>query len=1115
MSWTFNAATTLTNTSTMITFSLLDGLGVAIPNMQVRLVGSSMTYNASSGVLTGTVTQLQLYNSSTSTVWQTLALSSSHQLTAASEITTFLGNSLTFAANVASAGVAYTKLGIVEDHSALDIYGNSTHSEVWVQMLNASNAVVGYMKLVGYNFNASSEDGVISTLDILTAAGDPLASPKHFDYSSGQMTYGEALYGLHANNDMFYTAFAAGDDTLTVNAANTMVLDGGLGSDTITGSAGIDTVSYYNATAPMNINLGTGIATTTADLSQDTITGVENVIGSRFQDDIYGTAGNNIIDGGADNVKDNLFGGAGDDIYLIRDAADTISDSLGTDTVRTTMDNTKLVNYIGVERLEMFGATITGTGNSLNNTIIGNANNNVINGGTGADTMQGGAGNDTYVVDNAGDLVVENAGEGTADAVYTSTSYALTGTNQVEFLYTNNSTLTSNINLTGNTYANTITGNAGVNVLDGGSAGSDGFIDTLNGLGGNDTYVLGSGSDIVNDTAGIDTITTTISRDLNSYATIENLVLVVGAGAINATGNALANTLVGNNAANTMTGGGGNDTMTGGAGNDTFVWDAQGLDKITDFSATYLNVTMNGAAVVPSSTSTATGSGTMVMNLGQTRVDLTLNTAGLDWNSTSTAANKVTSFGFYTGAAGVNGTLGHDVMADAAGYKSVNASTGVVKDTWTTANGLAAPGATAILAGNEYLQIGTTSTGSIRGQITSTGLGADKISVVGLNIGDFATIQELATNAGTDVILKRSYNNATNTLTLSNTQEANLTAGHFLLQSATTADNLVGTAYNDDMFGAAGNDTLTGGAGNDRLFGEANDDRLDGGAGNDTMFGGSGNDTYVVDSTGDSVIETAGNGALDKVQTSLLSYALGAAADIEYLETTNAAGTTNVNLTGNGIANNITGNAGNNILDGKVGADTMTGGAGNDTYIVDNAGDVVIDSAGTLDTVKTSVSYTLAAGQGIDVLTYNSTSVAINLTGNELAQKIVGNGLANIIDGGSGNDTLTGGAGNDYFQFSTVANTTTNKDSITDFVAANDQIILKLSAFAGLGATGALASFKYWQGTAAHDLDDRIIYNNLTGELHYDSNGSAAGGDVVFAVLTNKGAMTFADFTVI
>ncbi len=71
-----------------------------------------------------------------------------------------------------------------------------------------------------------------------------------------------------------------------------------------------------------------------------------------------------------------------------------------------------------------------------------------------------------------------------------------------------------------------------------------------------------------------------------------------------------------------------------------------------------------------------------------------------------------------------------------------------------------------------------------------------------------------------------------------------------------------------------------------------------------------------------------------------------------------------LNLTGNNFANDIRGNNGNNGLNGGVGADTMRGFAGNDSYIVDNAGDVVIEAVGGgTDTVFASVSYTLAVGR--------------------------------------------------------------------------------------------------------------------------------------------------------
>ena len=82
----------------------------------------------------------------------------------------------------------------------------------------------------------------------------------------------------------------------------------------------------------------------------------------------------------------------------------------------------------------------------------------------------------------------------------------------------------------------------------------------------------------MSDTGGTDTITSTITRSLASYAAIENLTLL-GSSAINGTGNGLNNIITGNSAANILDGGAGNDTLNGGLarlligglGNDTFV----------------------------------------------------------------------------------------------------------------------------------------------------------------------------------------------------------------------------------------------------------------------------------------------------------------------------------------------------------------------------------------------------------------------------------------------------------------------------------------------------------------------------------------------------------------
>jgi trimeric autotransporter adhesin len=330
--------------------------------------------------------------------------------------------------------------------------------------------------------------------------------------------------------------------------------------------------------------------------------------------------------------------------------------------------------------------------------------------------------------------------------------------------------------------------------------------------------------------------------------------------------------------------------------------------------------------------------------------------------------------------------------------------------------------------------------------------------------------------------------------------------------------------------------TLTNGAisgtGNDLdniIIGNGEDNFIDGRAGADKMAGGSGNDTYIVDNVGDIITELAGGGN-DAVRSSV-TYTLS-----PYVDNLTLTGTSNINGTGNSDKNKIIGNSGNNIIDGGAGADKMTGGGGNDTYIVDNAGDIVTElPGGGIDTVKSSVDYTLV----LNVEKLTLTGTATTGTGNGLNNTITGNTESNTLAGGDGNDTIYGGDGYDFlngdngndilnggsgidfvqgglgadqFQFNSLAD---GIDSILDFSHLEvDKIGISALGFGSGLAKGVLNNNQFVLGATANgNGSPQFLYENATGLLRFDADG-LAGGAAVFGSLNQNLNLNAADFII-
>ena len=400
----------------------------------------------------------------------------------------------------------------------------------------------------------------ITTVDANVAAGKSLVVN-----GNGLGVLDLLLFDGSAESDgRFLLIGGDGDDDLTGGGADDTLI-GGAGGNSLDGGGGNDLVDYSFAPGPVDVDLDAGSAADNGSGGSDTLSDIENVFGSAFNDVLTGDEFANIIKGGGG--ADDMTGGDGDDTYVVDDGGDTVTELAGQgfDTVRSSISYGLGVNQ---ERLILTGSdNIDGSGNPLDNILIGNSGNNQLSGGAGADEMRGFDGDDTYVVNHAGDQVFETSPTDGVDTVRSSITYSLGS-------YLENLVLTgiAAIDGNGNSLVNSLTGNGNDNQLNGGQGA-----DTMIGGGGDDTYTVDNTGDVIVETAGNGTDTVWSSADYTLSASIETLNLT--GSAVTGAGNAGANTINGNNADNVLFGGGNTDTLFGWLGADTLLGDV-GNDKL-------------------------------------------------------------------------------------------------------------------------------------------------------------------------------------------------------------------------------------------------------------------------------------------------------------------------------------------------------------------------------------------------------------------------------------------------------------------------------------------------------------------------------------------------------
>jgi Ca2+-binding RTX toxin-like protein len=1027
--------------------------------------------------------------------------------------------------------ISYTLGNNIENLTLLSNAANGTGNSLnnFIRGNSIANRLLGLAgndTLDGGVGNDTMDGGDGNDTYYIDSTGDVIQETSAISIESIVSTF---TYTLGSN---FENLTLVGTDAIngTGNNLNNMVagndaanqLDGGTGNDTLIGGLGNDTYfleslgDSIQETSTIVTEIDNVVSTFTYTLGSNlenlTLTGssalngtgnsLNNAItGNSAANSLTGADGNDTLDGGLGN--DTLNGGLGNDTYIIDSSGDVIQE---TSTLLTEIDSviSTFTHALGntLENLTLIGnSAINGTGNSLNNVISGNSAANSLSGFDGNDTIDGGLGNDTLIGGLGNDSIL--GGDG-------------------------------NDSILGGAGDDIISGGAGINIIDGG----DGF-DIL--LDAN----LSSLTINLNFQETSDTSSFTNLSDGSSYTNFERFFnLTTGSG------NDILN--FGRLERNSLNTGAGNDTINGGLGN-YIVNGGVGNDLlIVDYSSnTYTGTVAPPRITAPPGIRTYLSSngaggfdGSYSAYYNEQFASNEVTFSNIErFQITGTAANDTITTG--DGNDTISGSAGNDTLTGGAGDDNLTGGTGndslvggVGDDSYNvdTADVVveaANEGTDYIYASSNYTLTANVEHLILVGSATS-GTGNDLGNYIAGNTSLGSTLSGLA---GNDTLIGGT---GSDTL-LGGNDTDNLDGG-------VGSDSLIGGAGHDTLLGGLGNDTINGEADNDYILGNDGDDIAMGGMGNDTLLGGSGADTLSGGDGNDALTGDIGNDSLtgDLGDDYMFGEAgfdtLNGGDGQDYLDAGDGADS----LLGGSGNDTLFGQADNDILDGGIGDDYLLGNDGDDMLSGGNNNDTLIGGIGNDSLSGSSGIDLLLGGEGTDVLAGEEGDDAIGgeagndtlnggvgndymlggtdhdvINGDEGNDIIYGDAGDDLLAGGSSSDFLAGGAGNDQFIFggTGLAFYTLGLDTVSDFTSG-DQLVLSTTTFTALTSamgSGFSVASEFTSVTSNADTSSaRIVYDQSTGALLYNQNGSAAGFGTggQFAVIAGNPVLAVNDFRI-